>query len=72
MNIKPIRPERAQGIIETREPRGLFLTKEGNKYVAIDNTDGNAWTEEFKKITVAMAWLRGEMDTGEAYEADNK
>ena len=34
-------------VIEHRTPSGLFLTKEGHKWVAVDNTTGDAWTEDF-------------------------
>ena len=36
-------------VIEHRTPCGLFLTKEGRKWVAVDNTTGDAWTEEFSR-----------------------
>ena len=53
--------EEASKIIDTREPLGLFLidgkdTLTG-KYVAIDNTTGDAWTEEFLTEEEAINWL---------------
>lgn len=68
--IMLIKPEKALEIIETREPLGLAIAKDGEKYIAIDNTDGNAWTEEFYSLYVANCWLLGTMDTEEAYEID--
>ena len=35
------------GIAGRHEPMGLFYLKEGDKFVGIDNSTGNAWTEEF-------------------------
>lgn len=49
--------EKINEIIETREERGLFLTQDGDKYIAVDNTDGEAWTEEYNDITEAVQYL---------------
>ena len=65
-----IKPEKALEIIETREPLGLAIAKDGEKYIAIDNTDGNAWTEEFYSLYVANCWLAGSMDSAEAHDID--
>lgn len=42
------------------EPLGLFYLKEGDKFVGIDNSDGNAWTEEFPDEAGCLRWLAGE------------
>lgn len=68
--IMLIKPEKALEIIETREPLGLAIAKDGEKYIAIDNTDGNAWTEEFCSLYVANCWLTGSMYTDEAHDID--
>lgn len=47
-------------IIEHRHPYGLFFLKDGGVYVGIDNSDGNAWTEEFSKKCKCLEWLTGE------------
>ena len=39
---------------------GLYWTKENDVYVGIDNTSGNAWTEEFEKLEDCINWLMGE------------
>lgn len=39
------------------KPYGRFLLQEDGIWVAIDNSDGNAWTEEFYNKTVALNWL---------------
>ena len=49
-------------VIERRIPCGLFLTKEGHKWVAVDNTTGDAWTEEFPRKRQAIRWLRGKFE----------
>lgn len=68
--MKPIRitPEQAEIIIKTRQPLGLFFlndkTGDGRKvYVGIDNSTGDAWTEEFGSKTACVRWLRGEVET---------
>lgn len=38
-------------------PLGHFLVQEGDKWVAIDNEGGCAWTEEFTFKRVALNWL---------------
>lgn len=49
-------------VIERRTPSGLFLTKEGRIWVAVDNTTGDAWTEEFSRKRQAVRWLRGKFE----------
>lgn len=48
MKVKKITQKQATKIIDKRKPKGLFWLKEGEFYVAIDNSTGDAWTEEFK------------------------
>jgi len=49
-------------VIDFRTPLGLFLTKEGRKWVAVDNTTGDAWTEEFSRKRQAVRWLRSKFE----------
>ena len=49
-------------VIDFRTPSGLFLTKEGRKWVAGYNTTGDAWTEEFPRKRQAIRWLRGKFE----------
>ena len=42
------------------EPLGLFYLQEGGKFVGTDNSDGNAWTEEFPDKESCLQWLRRE------------
>ncbi len=74
MEIKLITKEEATAIVASGcnklqgcEPWGLFyyITKDrsGNTlFVAIDNSDGHCWMEEFYSIGSCMAWLRGKSD----------
>ena len=45
-------------IIDEREPRGLFLANEGNHWIAVDNSTGDAWTEAFKTKDGAIRYLQ--------------
>lgn len=60
--IKRVSPERLLNVIDFRTPLGLFLTKEGRKWVAVDNSTGDAWTEEFSRKRQAVRWLRGKFE----------
>jgi hypothetical protein len=58
--IKYVTAEEAEEIICTREPVGLFYSKEGSKFIAIDNSTGDAWTEEFDNREECMEYLQGD------------
>lgn len=58
--VKFISPREADKIIETRIPYGRFAMKDGNRYIGIDNTTGDAWTEEFPSLHKCLTWLHGE------------
>lgn len=45
-------------IIKKRKTVGLFYTIENGVYVGIDNTTGDAWTEDFKTLAACKKWLR--------------
>ncbi len=61
-------------------PLGLYITQDivqipGTTIVipfcvAIDNSTGDAWTEDFYYITIAKQWLAGMLDTEEAHAKD--
>ena len=59
------------GVIEARRPLGLFLARAtaksqpGARWIAVDNSTGDAWTEDFPSLAAAIAWLVGD---GEAEE----
>ena len=62
--IHRVSPEKVMRVTDLRTPLGLFLTKEGRKWVAVDNTTGDAWTEEFSRKRQAIRWLRGKFEVG--------
>lgn len=41
------------------EPIGRYYLQEGGKWVGIDNSTGNTWTEEFPTKRKCLKWLRG-------------
>lgn len=53
-----ITTENAREIIDTREPRGLFCTRDNGGWVLIDNRTGDAWTEELSHITDDLGWAK--------------
>lgn len=55
--IKTVSLAKAASIIETRQPRGLFVTIEDDVFTAIDNNEGEAWTEDFEDVRDCIAWL---------------
>lgn len=63
----------ATGIIQDRRPFGKYWLKDMNeknkeRYVAIDNSTGDAWTEEFDDFDTMVAWLRREIYQVPAWE----
>jgi len=66
--IKIISDKTARKIIETRGPRGLFVLQE-MKIIGIDNSTGDAWTEEFDTYEDCVRWLwHGDKKAHEALE----
>jgi hypothetical protein len=55
--IKEVAKDAALRIIETRYPLGLFYCKENDQYFGIDNSEGDAWMEEFKTLKECKKWL---------------
>lgn len=69
VKIQTIGSQRALQIIENpkdEKNKGLFLIKGDNVFEAIDNTTGDARTEEFETIKAAVAWLHGKFEIGDA------
>ena len=52
----------AIAIIEHRGPRGMFVQDTGDKFVGIDNSTGDAWTEEFDELIDCLRWMAGERE----------
>lgn len=49
-------------IIKSRSPQGLFMAKNGLKWIAVDNSNFKVWTEEFTCKFQSICWLRGEFE----------
>lgn len=58
MTIDIITHPEAVRIIATSSPLGLYILKDGEQWVAIDNSTGDAWTEEFKSKQEAIDYLK--------------
>lgn len=39
------------------EPLGLFYHRSGKSVTGIDNSTGDAWTEDFPSLETCLAWL---------------
>jgi len=72
MDIKKITADETSRLLDSNEinpcgqyqPFGLFWLKStSGLYIAIDNSTGCAWTEEFKTRDSCMKYLRGEPST---------
>lgn len=60
MEIQEISRNKLDEIIDNRdemENYGLFYALDGDKVIAMDNTTGEAWTEEFSSVENAKKWL---------------
>lgn len=65
VHVQRVSPERLWEIIRQYAPQGCFLAKEGRKWVALDNSTGDRWVEEFPRKRQAIRWLRGEFEVGD-------
>lgn len=64
--VECVSQKKALQIINTRKPLGIFYTTEPNgTFTGIDNSTGEAWTEEFKDLNVCKKWLNGEIELGD-------
>ncbi len=70
--IKRVTREETNKIIDTRKPLGEFLEIGDNTFIAIDNSTGDAWVEEFEDIEECIAWLNGEEYYKRYYCEENK
>lgn len=59
---KYVNQKEAIEIIEHRGRRGCFVQKDGGTYIGIDNTDGDAWVEEFPDLIECLHWLLGDKE----------
>jgi hypothetical protein len=56
--IKLIFKDEALLLQVNRSPRGLFLYKDGDLWIGIDNRSGDAWIEAFTTRRACEKWLR--------------
>lgn len=47
------------------KPIGRFILKSGKKFIGIDNSKGDAWTEEFAAELECVQWLAGNLSREE-------
>lgn len=55
--IQKITFMQAERIIDIRDPLGLFYVLDAGVYIGIDNSTGDAWTEEFPDLRTCKRWL---------------
>lgn len=60
--ICQISKEQALPLILTRKPLGLFFCEENQRFVAIDNSCGEAFAEEFDTVELCKEWLGGRFE----------
>lgn len=59
--IEEVGRAKAKNIITNRHPYGKYwLLDVSGVYIGIDNSAGDAWTEEFGTKEECLAWLKGE------------
>lgn len=63
--VQWISAAKAYEIASTMDPIGRFIHHDilHEVYVAIDNSTGDAWVEEFKYYEDAVKWLSGQVKT---------
>ncbi len=66
--IQKVTKEEILKIIDTREPLGKFYRIEGKTIIAVDNSTGDAWTEEFKDFETFLLWITTQLTVEEAEE----
>jgi len=57
-SLVEVSPAQAAEVISQRKPLGLFYLLDGERCIGIDNTTGNAWTEEFTDLQQCKDWLQ--------------
>ena len=57
--VKEVSGKELESIIDRREPTGRFYCREGRTWTAVDNSTGDAWTEDFLSESSARSWLVG-------------
>ena len=57
--IRKVCQEFAWNVVEEKAPAGKFWHKDGDWFIGIDNSNGQAWVEKFASKEECFAWLRG-------------
>lgn len=65
VHVKRVSIRKIRNIIDRYQPYGCFLSKDGSIWVAVDNSTGDACTEDFNSKRDAIRWLRGELEVGD-------
>ena len=65
--IQMVNPKAFMNMLDM--PRGCFLAKDGDKWVALDNSTYNFWVEEYTPKDQAIRWLQGDIEVGEVAKA---
>ena len=60
-NIKMITMDEARMVEQDRSPLGKFIVKEGNQYIAIDNTTGDACIRYFEDYGSSVQYLNSDI-----------
>lgn len=69
--IKEVDGDKISEIIQTRKPEGRFLYKnDDNIFIAVDNSSGDAWTEEFNTLLGAYLFLNEGYSAEDAYNVE--
>ncbi len=58
--ITKINQFEAERVITSRKPIGKFLVTQDGCFTGIDNSTGDAWTEDFNDRDGCIGWLRGD------------
>jgi len=66
--IQKVTQEEMLKIIEIRKPLGKFYRIEGKTIIAVDNSTGDAWTEEFTDFETFLLWITTQLTIEEAEE----
>jgi len=74
-DISYVEPERLSEIIKTCEKKsshGKYYSYDyqDKTFTAVDNSTGDAWTEEFTDIEIMRKWLSGEIEIAEVHHEE--
>ena len=67
--IRLVKQATLKRVIGERKPVGMFLTRDVGVWVAMDNSTGDAWTEDFKHLLTAIRWLRNKVEISDLHDS---